>query len=72
VRSRVLSRRHLHPRNIRRQPMRTPNPRGPRQPRYLQREVVGFRRPLALYGCAEHGREVPFSSIWSASPTRSG
>src|SRR6266853_6125031 len=31
----------------------------PRNHRYLQRKVSGFRGPLALYGCAEHRRQVP-------------
>ena len=30
----------------------------PRNHRYLQREVSGFRGPLALYGGAEHRRQV--------------
>lgn len=30
----------------------------PRNQRYLQGEVVGFRRPFALYGRAEHGGQI--------------
>ena len=32
---------------------------GPRNQRYLQGEVVGFRRPLRLYGGPQHGRQIP-------------
>jgi hypothetical protein len=31
---------------------------GPRNQRYLQGEVVGFRRPLRLYGGPEHRRQI--------------
>ena len=30
----------------------------PRNQRYLQEEVVGFRRPLRLYGRPEHRRQI--------------
>src|SRR5206468_11118557 len=30
-----------------------------RNQRYLQGEVVGFRRPLRLYGRSQHGRQIP-------------
>jgi hypothetical protein len=31
----------------------------PRNQKYLQGEVVGIRRPLRLYGRAEHGGQIP-------------
>ena len=40
----------------------------PRRQRYLQREVARFRRPLRIFGGAQHRRQIPFSSIRSWPP----
>jgi len=39
--------------------LQVPTVARPRNQRHLQREVVGFRRPLRLYGGPEHGRQIP-------------
>jgi hypothetical protein len=45
----------------------------PRSQRYLQGEVIGFRRPLRLYGGPEHGRQVPPQlNLKRLSPSWSG
>ena len=39
----------------------------PRNHRYLQREGLGFRGPLALYARAKHRREIPLQLVFEAA-----